>query len=62
MKMKKIYISPEIEALEISLGAIMLTKSPTTAPGDEDDEGRGNDVNGTASESRSDWNNIWGEM
>ena len=56
MKMKKIYISPEIEVLEISLGAIMLTKSPTT------DEGRGNDVNGTASEFRNDWDNIWEGM
>mgnify|MGYP003303095574 CR=1 FL=1 len=62
MKMKKIYNSPEIEILEISVESIMLTKSPETAPGDEDDEGRGNDTGGTANEYRGDWENIWGNM
>ncbi len=40
----------------------MMTKSPETAPGDEDDDGRGNDVSGTANEYRGDWENIWGNM
>lgn len=57
MKMKKIYISPEIEVLEISLGAIMVTKSPITDDGD-----RAHDVDGTASEFRNDWDNIWENM
>ncbi|MBR3917072.1 MAG: hypothetical protein IKJ49_08040 [Bacteroidaceae bacterium] len=54
--MKKIYNSPEIEILEISVESIMVTTSPET------DEGRGNDVDGTANEYRGDWENIWGNM
>ncbi len=56
MKMKKIYNSPEIEILEISVESIMLTKSPETAPDREHDTG------GTANEYRGDWENIWGNM
>ena len=55
--MKKRYISPFIEIVDLAVMPIMTTTSPTTAP----DDGRGNDSD-QSGEFRGYWSNIWEKM
>ena len=60
--MKKIYISPAVEYVEMFAAASMMTTtSMFTSPEEEDDGGRGNDEFQTG-EFRGDWSNIWDGM
>ena len=61
MNMKKKYINPVVEYIQIPGLSIMTTTSPVTAPEDGDDGGRGNDGFQTG-EYRGDWDNIWQNM
>ena len=56
VNMKKKYINPVVEYIQIPGLSIMTTTSPVTAP-----EGRGNDGFQTG-EYRGDWDNIWQNM
>ena len=61
MKMKKIYISPEIEIIECVPGSIMITASSLEVDGggqsgEDDFEG---EATGAA---RGDWSSIWDGM
>ncbi len=59
--MKKRYISPFVEIVDVAVTPLMTTTSPITAPEDEDGGGRGNDEFQTG-EFRGDWSNIWEGM
>ena len=61
MKMKKIYISPEIEIVECVPGSIMITASSLET---DDDKQYGDDeFDGEAAGAvRGDWDNIWQGM
>ena len=58
--MKKRYISPFVEFVDMTVMPIMTTASSITAP-EEEDGGRGNDTE-QAGGHRGDWENIWGNM
>ena len=58
VNMKKKYINPVVEYIQIPGLSIMTTTSPETAPEDGDGGGRGNDEFQTG-EYRGDWDNIW---
>jgi len=55
--MKKRYISPFVEIVDVAVTPLMTTTSPITAP----EDGRGNDEFQTG-EFRGDWSNIWEGM
>jgi hypothetical protein len=59
--MKKRYISPFVEIVDVAVTPLMTTTSPITAPEDEADGGRGNDIY-QSGEFRGDWSNIWEGM
>ena len=60
MKMKKIYISPEIEIVECVPGSIMIAASLGVENGDQFGE---DDFEGEAAGAvRGDWSNIWEKM
>ena len=59
--MKKRYISPFVEIVDVAVTPLMTTTSPITAPEDGDDGGRGNDIY-QSGEHRGDWSNIWEGM
>ena len=62
MNMKKRYMSPVVEIVEVAGMPVMTTISMETAPeGGEDDGGRGNDAWQTG-EHRGDWSGIWDGM
>ena len=61
VNMKKKYINPVVEYIQIPGLSIMTTTSPETAPEDGDGGGRGNDEFQTG-EYRGDWDNIWQNM
>ena len=61
MKMKKIYISPEIEIVECVPGSIMITASSLEVDGGG--QSGEDDFDGEATgAARGDWNDIWGNM
>ena len=61
MKMKKIYISAEIEFVECVPGSIMI---PASSWDTDDDKqyGEGEFDGEATGAARGDWNNIWGNM
>ena len=60
MKMKKIYISPEIEIVECVPGCIMISASLET---DDDKQYGEGEFDGEATgAARGDWDNIWQGM
>ena len=59
--MKKRYISPVVELLEIDFAPIMTTMSLPTAGGGDDEE-RGDSDDQGAGGFRGDWSNIWEGM
>ena len=59
--MKKKYINPVAEIVDIAVAPIMTTTSIFTSPEDGDDCGRGNDSDQSGT-FRGDWENIWGNM
>lgn len=59
--MKKIYITPVSEIVEMSVMPVMSTASYLTAPEEGDDVGRGSDIY-QSDEFRGDWSNIWENM
>ena len=59
--MKKRYISPFVEIVDVAVTPLMTTTSPITSPEDEEGGGRGNDTD-QSSEFRGDWSNIWEKM
>ena len=61
MKMKKIYISPEIEFVECVPGSIMITASSLETD-DDKQYGEGEFDGEATGAARGDWNNIWGNM
>ena len=62
MKMKKIYISPEIEIVECVPGSIMITASLEIG-GDGEQSGEGDFEEGEATgAARGDWSSIWDGM
>ena len=58
--MKKIYIAPAAEIVDMAVMPIMTAMSLPTDDG-SDDGGRGNDSN-QSGEHRGDWSNIWEKM
>ena len=60
VNMKKKYINPTVEYIQLPGLSIMTTTSPVTAP-EDGDGGRGNDGFQTG-EHRGDWDNIWQNM
>ena len=62
MKMKKIYISPEIEIVECVPGSIMITASSLETD-DDKQYGEGDGFDGEAAdEYRGSWEGIWDNM
>ena len=59
--MKRIYITPVAEIVEMSVLPVMTNTSYLTAPTDGPDVGRGSDIY-QSNESRNDWENIWEGM
>ena len=61
MKMKRIYISPEIEFVECAPGCIMISASSLET--DDDKQYGEGDFEGEATgAARGDWENIWQGM
>ena len=54
--MKKDYLRPEAEILDIEVGVIMQDNSPGFNSGIE-----GGEADDFSNKHRGDWNNIWGE-
>ena len=59
--MKKKYINPVAEIVDMMVAPIMTTTSIFTSPEDGDDDGRGNDTDQSGT-FRGDWSNIWDGM
>ena len=61
MKMKKIYISPEIEIVECVPGTMIAASLGIGGDGEQWGEGNFDEGEATGA-ARGDWNNIWGNM
>ena len=59
--MKKKYINPVAEIVDMMVAPIMTTTSIFTSPEDGDGDGRGNDIDQSGT-FRGDWSNIWEGM
>ena len=59
--MKKKYINPVAEIVDMAVAPIMTSTSIFTSPEDGDDGGRGNDSDQSGT-FRGDWDNIWEGM
>ena len=59
MKMKKIYISPEIEIVECMSDTMIAASLEVDGGGQSGEDDFDGEATGAA---RGDWNNIWGNM
>ena len=63
IKMKKRYITPEIEMINCMPGSVMIVPSLGTGTGEDSGPSTEDEFDGDATGAvRGDWDNIWKEM
>lgn len=59
MNMKKTYIAPEMQVIEMEMETVLMSMSSSDLPGTSDDGKSPGGMYGDANDRRGTWGNLW---